>query len=231
MVKPQYGTFADVAPELGASKLEVREIVVSDDGTEKIIPNFKGCRRGGCELELSSQLIRQISDDYDLDQLMIKKAITPEDDLVLPKEEFQVARDELSRELLKLPQKKDGTSGRIGPDAVIPYLAAMMVEAIGETKEAIPRSLIELLRNQLCGSNPKLMTFAQADNIEVEAIGHAIAAFEPGETISIREGARRLGISEPVMRQLIKKKDFNKKVCDHRDFIGRWEEFRKTEFI
>ncbi len=228
MVKPRYGTFAEVAAELGATKLEFREIVVSDDGAvQKVSPDFKGCRRGGCQLELSPQLIRKIGDQYDLDPVMLAVAITPEDDLALPREEFQVAREELSRKLLKLPKNKDGASGRIGLDAVIPYLAAMMVEAIAETKEAMPRSLVDLLRSQLCGPNPKLMTVAQADNGEVDAIKRAIIAFEPGETISIREGARRLGLTKTVMRQLIEN-GFNEKVRENRDLIARWEEFRKT---
>ncbi len=169
--------------------------------------------------------MQSICNQYGLDPTMIMRAITPADDIAIPREELQAAREELSRKLLDIPIKKS-SSGKVGRTAVVSYLAAMMVEAVTASKEPMPPSLAALLCRQLLKSNPKL---AYADNVEEEAVKRAIVEFRSGESsVSIREAATRLGISVKIMRGLIEDHGFWEKVADVRKTIAGFEEFRKT---
>lgn len=199
-------------------KLEIREI----DPVGRVVPDFKGSRRGTCRLDLSYPAMESLCKQYGLHQVTIMRAITPTD-VAISREELHAAREELSRKLLDIPIAKS-SSGKIGPTATISYLVAMMVEAIAVSKESMPPSLAALLCRQLCRSKPKL---AVVDDDVEEAIKRAILAFKSDEPISTREAAKRLGFSQKVMRRLLRA-GFEQKVRRARTMIAEFEEFRKT---
>jgi hypothetical protein len=170
-------------------------------------------------------------DDMALDKLefdsakkvVVARVRTPPDQvLALLREEAHRARADLSRTLRtllikKTPRGKIG-SGKIGLKAVISYLAAMMVQAIAETKESMPPSLAALLRDLLCGSDPKLLTTVCADLAEQNAIDRAATEFAADEAVSINKVTERLGLSRKVVVELFKR-GFKEEVRKWRDTI------------
>jgi hypothetical protein len=159
--------------------------------------------------------------EFDAEKQVITATVAPPSDesLAILREEAHQAREELSRKLRTLPIKKV-PSGTIGPKAVISYLAAMMVQAVAETKEPMPPALAALLRDQLCGQDPKLLTVVCADLDEENAIDRAATAFRADETISIGKVAERLGLSPKIVRELFDR-GFREKLRKHRETVAR----------
>jgi hypothetical protein len=187
---------------------------LSSGEIKEVIPDWRH-RREARQLKMSGAVLSRICSEYGLDDMMVMMAITPQDDMIA-REQLQAAREELAHKLLNIPIDKKTSSGKIGTKAVISYLAAMMVEVIAQTKEPMPPSLAALLCDRLCGPKPELLAAVSADEIEADVLQRASVAFEADEPISIREGAKRLGISEKVMRQLLKR-GFEEKLREYRD--------------
>jgi hypothetical protein len=152
----------------------------------------------------------------------------PDEILAILRNEVHQAREELSRKLRTLPIKKV-PSGTIGPKAVISYLAAMMVQAIAETKESMPPSLAALLRDQLCGQDPKLLTAVCVDLDKDDAIERAATIFTEGESISIDKVAKRLGLSRKVVVELFNR-GFKEKLRKRRDTTAAAQKYAQ-EFV
>jgi hypothetical protein len=168
--------------------------------------------------------------EFDAEKQVIIARVKPPSDEILAilREEAHQAREELSRKLRTLPIKKV-PSGTIGPKAVISYLAAMMVQAVAETKEPMPPALAALLRDQLCGQYPKLLTVVCADLDEQDAIDRAAMVFRADETISIGKVAERLGLSPKIVRELFSR-GFKEKLRKHRETMARAQTYAQ-EFM
>jgi hypothetical protein len=110
------------------------------------------------------------------------------------------AKSALSLALLKmLVNDKSGQRGKPGSDALIRALAMLMLEATFRDYP-VPPALATLVRYLLCGACPELLD-ERDDRQREQAINRALNAFGEGEEISVREGARRLGVSPKIMQR------------------------------
>jgi hypothetical protein len=90
----------------------------------------------------------------------------------------------------------------------------------------LPPSLAALLRDQLCGKDPKLLTAVCADLDEDGAIDRAVTTFATDEPISINKAVKRLGLSKKVVVELFKR-GFKEKVREWRDTMAAAQKYAR----
>jgi hypothetical protein len=114
----------------------------------------------------------------------------------------------------KLPKEGPGEKGRKATsNATINYLIVEILEAIDRYTRSIPASLVVLIREQLCGSNPDLHQQYLAGVRFRNAASIAERHFQrTGEQISVRKLAAAVGVSRGTAARWLANKHFQRLV-------------------
>ena len=144
------------------------------------------------------------------------------DELTLRLMELLVARDKLPKSGPgHIEKRRDAIS-----DTLVNYLIADMLEAMKWNERAIliPASLVVLIRDRLCGSDPDLRREIRAsernEKLRMDIFLASYAALSRGEKISIRKLAKTVGVSKNIVARLFADPDCKSWINQARQHYG-----------
>jgi hypothetical protein len=188
-------------------RLNLFKELAANYGEVPSLENYLHMRRSISEAELDVAVSGGMEAVFALDSKLKKHGISPNivagtldadepaiDELSLRLMECLVARDKLPKSGPGYLEKRRQAIG----DALVDYLIVMMLEAMEWNKSnpiVIPPSLIVLIRDRLCGPNPDWARFVRSQEEQENAAFLAAQRFKPGEKITSRKFADRVGVT------------------------------------
>lgn len=181
------------------------ELEIAASAGIEALPNLeKGLKKHGIDQRLFYGILDSFEPDID--------------ELSLCLMELLVARDKLPKGGPgHIEKRRDAIS-----DTLVNYLIADMLEAMKTNERAIPipASLVVLIRDRLCGSDPDLRREIRASErnkkLRRDIFMASLAALSRGEKISIRKLAKTVGMNKNIIARLFADTDYKSLINEAR---------------